>query len=164
MGAPAARTVPGARGPDVSGGRGVAIGGERARAAAREGDAGRPTGIRQKTKLADAHEAARQDVLDEATEKLHRRERHRAPLPVVRIVLPPKGHALAVEGEQPMIADRDAMGIASEVPQDGGRPRRRPVSRRRPSPSRRGRRRSACHAAGSRRCSLPPARSSSFWS
>ena len=28
---------------------------------------------------------------------------------------------LAVEGEQPVIADRDAMGVAPEVAQDGGR-------------------------------------------
>ena len=49
-------------------------------------------------------------------------ERHRAPRVAVRVVLPAKGHALTVEGEQAVIADRDAMRVAPEVAQDGGRP------------------------------------------
>ena len=40
----------------------------------------------------------------------------------VGVVLPVKGHALAIEGEQAVIADRDAMGVAPEIAQDGGRP------------------------------------------
>ena len=88
---------------------------------AREGHAGRATGVRQKSRLANADEAARQDVLDEAAEKLHRRERHRALLAAMRVVLPVKRHALAVEGEQSVIADRHAMGVAPEVAQHRGR-------------------------------------------
>ena len=64
-------------------------------------------------------EAAREDVLDEAPEKLHRRQRHRASLVVVGVVLPLKRDALPIEGAQPMIADRHAMGIAPEIPQHG---------------------------------------------
>ncbi len=37
------------------------------------------------------------------------------------VVLVGKGHVLAVEGEQPVIADRHAMGVAPEIAQDGGR-------------------------------------------
>ena len=87
----------------------------------RQRDARGPTGVRQKPRLPDAHEAARQDVLDEATEKLHGRQRHRATLVAVGVVLPLEGDVVAVEGEQPVIADRDAMGIAPEIAQDGGR-------------------------------------------
>ena len=87
----------------------------------REGHARGPTGVREKARLPNADEAARQDVLDEAAEKLHRGERHRAPLVAVGVVLPLKRDAVAIEGEQPMIADRHAMGIAPEVAQDGGR-------------------------------------------
>ena len=38
---------------------------------------------------------------------------------VVRVVLPLKGDAVAVEGEQPVIADRDAMRVAPEIAQHG---------------------------------------------
>ena len=83
----------------------------------REGDARRPTGVREKARLPNADEAARQDVLDEAAQKLHRGERHRARLIAVRVVLPLEGDALAVEGAEPVIADGDAMRVAPEVAQ-----------------------------------------------
>jgi hypothetical protein len=76
--------------------------------------------IREKAKLPNAHEAARQHVLHEAPEKLQRGDRHRATLTVVRVVLPPKGNALAIKREQAVIADRDTMGIPTEIAQDGG--------------------------------------------
>ena len=81
-----------------------------------------PAGVREKARLSDTHETARQDVLDEAPEKLHRGERHRAPLVVVGVVLPLEGDVLTIEGEQPMIADRHPMGIAPEIAQHGGGP------------------------------------------
>ena len=40
---------------------------------------------------------------------------------VVRVVLPLEGDALAVEGTEPVIADRDAMRVAPQVAQHGGR-------------------------------------------
>ena len=36
------------------------------------------------------------------------------------VVLVGEGHVVAIEGEQPVIADRDAMGVAPEIPEDGG--------------------------------------------
>ena len=57
---------------------------------AREGHAGGPTGVREKPRLPDPDEAARQNVLDEAAQKLHRGERHRAALVAVGVVLPRK--------------------------------------------------------------------------
>ena len=86
-----------------------------------ERHAGRATGVREEARLPDAHEAARQDVLDEAAQKLHRRQRHRPPLVAMGVVLPMKRHVLTVEDEQSVIADRHAMGVAPEIAQDGGR-------------------------------------------
>jgi hypothetical protein len=87
----------------------------------RERHARRPTGVGPKPRLSDPDEAARQDVLDEAAQKLHRGEGHRAPAVVVGLILPLKRDALSIEGEQPVIADRHPMGIAPETTQDGGR-------------------------------------------
>jgi hypothetical protein len=57
--------------------------------------------------------------LDETPEKLHSGQRHGAALVATGVVLVGNGHVLAVEGEEPVIADRDAMGIAPEIAQDG---------------------------------------------
>jgi hypothetical protein len=46
---------------------------------------------------------------------------HRAALVTTSIVLVGKGHVLAIEGEEPVIADGHPMGVAPEVPEDGGR-------------------------------------------
>lgn len=58
--------------------------------------------------------------MDEAPEKLHSGERHRAALVATGVVRVGKGHVLAVEGEEPVIADCPAMRVAPEVAQDGG--------------------------------------------
>jgi len=39
----------------------------------------------------------------------------------VRVVLPLEGDALAVEGTKSVIADRDAMRVAAQIAQRGGR-------------------------------------------
>ena len=53
----------------------------------RESHAGGPARVREKPRLPDAHEAARENVLDEAAEKLHGRERHRATRVAMGVVL-----------------------------------------------------------------------------
>ena len=60
-------------------------------------------------------------MLDEAPQKLHGGERHRATLVTTGIVLPLEGDVVAIEGEQPMIADCDPMCVPPEIPQDGCR-------------------------------------------
>ena len=40
---------------------------------------------------------------------------------LVRVVLPLKRDPVAIEGEEPVIADGDAMRVAPEIPQDGRR-------------------------------------------
>ena len=84
-----------------------------------ERQTGHATGVREKARLSDAHEAARQDVLDEAAQKVHGRERHGPPLIAMGVVLPLKRDVVAIEGEQSVIADRDAMCVAPEISQHG---------------------------------------------
>ena len=83
----------------------------------REREARRPTGGGEVPEVANADEAAREHVLDQAPEKLHHRQAHRARLPVVGVVLPLKGDPLPVEGAQAVIADRHAMRVAPKVAQ-----------------------------------------------
>ena len=64
----------------------------------------------------------RQDVLEEASQKLYGGERHHATLVAMGVVLVGEGDVVAVEGEQPVVADGHAIGVAAEIPQDGGRP------------------------------------------
>ncbi len=87
----------------------------------RQGHAGGPAGVREESGLPDTPETAREHVLDETAEKLHRGQRQGAALVATGVVLVGNGHVFAVEGEEPVIADRDSMGIAPEIAQDGGR-------------------------------------------
>jgi hypothetical protein len=69
--------------------------------------------------VADADETARKNVLDEAAQKLHRRQRHRRGSVLVRVVFPLEGDAFAVEGAEPVIADGDAVRVAPQVAKYG---------------------------------------------
>jgi hypothetical protein len=46
-------------------------------------------------------------------------ERQRATLVAMCVVLVGEGHVVPIEGEEPVIADRDTMGVAPEIPEDG---------------------------------------------
>ena len=71
--------------------------------------------VGQISKLPDADETARQNVLGETAEELARRKGHLPLLVAMSVVLPAEGHALAIEGQQAMIADRNAMRIPSQI-------------------------------------------------
>ncbi len=79
--------------------------------------------------MADAVEAARQDVQEKAADELVGRERHG--LEPVRsfdpIVLPFEGDALVVERNETRIRDGDAVGVAGEIGEDGLRSGERPL-------------------------------------
>ena len=77
-------------------------------------DAGHATGVREKPHCR-MRTKPRADVLDEAAQKLHGRQRHRAPLVGMGVILPVKRDVVAIEGEQSVIADRDPMGVAPEI-------------------------------------------------
>jgi len=71
--------------------------------------------------VADAVETARQHVQEKAADELAGVERH-GPEPVAAfdaIVLPFEGHARLVEGDEPGVRDRHAVGIAREIGEDG---------------------------------------------
>ena len=62
-----------------------------------EREAMRAESIREKTKIADSHEAVWQHVQEEAAQELRAQQRHGALLAAVSIVLPSEGDAFAIE-------------------------------------------------------------------
>jgi hypothetical protein len=70
----------------------------------------------------DTDKAARQDVLRKAAQKLAGRKSHGALLVAVRVVSPEERDLFAIEGQQAMIADGDAMGITAEIAKCLSRP------------------------------------------
>ena len=75
---------------------------------------------REQAEVADADEAFRQDVQEEAPEEFVDVERQRAHLAAVAIVLPPKRDGVVGDGDEPVIRDGDAVGVPREVVQHVG--------------------------------------------
>ena len=73
------------------------------------------TARRQETVEANPDEALRQHVEAEAPEEFLRAERHQSDLAPVAVVLPPKRHLVVGHGDEPMIGDRDAVGVPREI-------------------------------------------------
>ena len=69
----------------------------------------------QKGEMADAHEAGGKDVEQEAAQELLDRQGHQTLLIAVRGVSPAEGDLVALEGDQAVIGDRHAVGIAAEI-------------------------------------------------
>ena len=69
----------------------------------------------QKAEVADAHEARGKHVEQEAAQELLDRQGHQALLVAVRRVSPAEGDLVPLEGDQAVIGDRHAVGIAAEV-------------------------------------------------
>ena len=69
----------------------------------------------QEPKESDADETARQGVQQEPAQKLVGGNGHLALLVAVRVVLPAEGDRLAIKGEEPVIGDGYAMGVAGQV-------------------------------------------------
>jgi len=67
--------------------------------------------------VTDAHESSGEHVQKEAPQELRGCKRHLALLATVGVVLPAKGDALLVEGQQAMIGDGHAMSVAAEIAQ-----------------------------------------------
>ena len=70
---------------------------------------------RQKTEVADPDEALREDVHQEATEKLDRVERERTNLTPVSVVLPAKRDGVVGHVDEPMVGDGHSVRVAREV-------------------------------------------------
>lgn len=73
---------------------------------------GADVGWSEQAVVTDLDEAGWQDVLDEAIEEVDRIERDGLS------VLGSKGNAARVEGDEPLVGDSDAMGVAAEVAHD----------------------------------------------
>ncbi len=67
--------------------------------------------------MPDGVKAVGQDVEEKATDELVRCKPHDAAAPAAAIVLVGEGHPIVVDGDEPRIGDRGAMGVAGEVGQ-----------------------------------------------
>jgi hypothetical protein len=71
----------------------------------------------EEAEVANAHEAAGQEMKQEATQELIDRQSH-DPLPIVVSRISPSESNMAVsEGKQSMVGDGDAMGVGAEIAQ-----------------------------------------------
>ena len=66
--------------------------------------------------MTDAHEPSGKYVQKEAPKEFRGVKSHLALLTTVGVILPAKGDALLVEGQQAMIGNGHAMGVAAEIP------------------------------------------------
>ena len=104
----------------------VGGGGATARTCSTRREIGGATARGEQPEVADADEAFREDVQQEASEEVVDVERQRAHLAPVPIVLPPKRDRVVGDGDEPVIRDGDAVGVPREVVQHvGGAAKRR---------------------------------------
>jgi hypothetical protein len=71
--------------------------------------------VSQKAEVADTHEAWGKHVEQEAAQEFLDRQGHQALLVAVRGVSPAKGDLVALEGDQAVIGDRHAVGVAAKI-------------------------------------------------
>ena len=77
----------------------------------------RSPSVREKSEVADAHEAAGQQVQQEAAQELFDRQDHEPFLVAVSGVAPAKGYVALGESNQPAVGDGDAMSVSTEIAQ-----------------------------------------------
>jgi hypothetical protein len=75
--------------------------------------------IGQETVVPDTDEASREHVEQEASDELDARDRH-GPLLSRGAVLPPEFDLLVIDGDDALVGDGDAVGVASQILQDLG--------------------------------------------
>ena len=83
----------------------------------RQGQALFAEAVGQQAVVADAHEAFGQHVEEEAAQKLGCLELHDASPAAMGVILPAEVDELAVEADQAVVRDGDAMGVAAEIAQ-----------------------------------------------
>ena len=72
---------------------------------------------RQEAVEANPDETLREHVEAEAAEEFLSAERHQSDPTPVPVVLPPKRHLVLGHGDEPMVGDRDAVGVPREIVQ-----------------------------------------------
>jgi hypothetical protein len=75
----------------------------------------RPPSVGQKAEVSDTHEAGGKHVEQEAAQELLDRQGHQTLLVAVRGVSPAKGDLVALQGDQAVIGNRHAVGVAAEI-------------------------------------------------
>ena len=71
--------------------------------------------VTQKTVMPDLHKPVRQHMKQEAPDELVDINGHNLGFVVVGIVAPPEGDLVVLYSYNPMIADRDPVGISAEI-------------------------------------------------
>jgi hypothetical protein len=71
--------------------------------------------VGQKAEVSDTHEAGGKHVEQEAAQELLDRQSHQTLLVAVRGVSPAKGDLVALQGDQAVIGNRHAVGVAAEI-------------------------------------------------
>ncbi len=82
--------------------------------------------VGEEAEVADAHEAAWQQVEQEAAQELFDRQGHEPFLVAVSGVSPAEGNVSGGESNQPVVGDGDAAGVCAEVAQRVFRPTKGP--------------------------------------
>jgi hypothetical protein len=82
--------------------------------------------VGEEAEVADAHEAAWQQVEQEAAQELFDRQSHDPLLVAVGGVAPAEGHVALGKSNQPAVGNGDAMGVGAEIAQHMFRPAERP--------------------------------------
>ena len=77
--------------------------------------------------VADAHEAAGQQVQEKAAQELFDRQGHELLLVAMSGVSPAEGDVVIGESNQPVVGDGDAMGVSAEIAQRVFRPTEGPL-------------------------------------
>src|ERR1039457_1752396 len=75
----------------------------------------RAPSVGQKAEVADAQETGGKHMEQEAAQELLDRQGHQTLLVAVRGVSPAKGDLVALQGDQAVIGDRHAVGVAAEI-------------------------------------------------
>ena len=68
--------------------------------------------------MSDANEALGKDMQEEATEELLCCQRHRLSFLPLRVILVLEYHLAILKMKQPLIGDRDTVGVSSQVTED----------------------------------------------
>ena len=82
-----------------------------------QGDALAAEAIGEQAEVADAHEASGKNVEEESAQELYGVQGHDTLLVPMGIVFPAEGNAFAVEADQAVVGDGDAMGVTPQVAQ-----------------------------------------------
>ena len=94
--------------------------------------------VGEEANVADAMEAVRQGVLQEAADELVGRQGHELGLAVLAVVLPGEADLAVGEPDEPAVGDGDPVGVAAEMAEHllGSGERRLDQTRARPAPTR----------------------------